>query len=69
MAPRGGLPGWAADLDWLLAEENMAKILEGKYLPRAKAVKTGATTKQTRRYDGPEEWTKRILAELNVKGA
>lgn len=59
--------GWTADLDWLLAEENMAKALEGKELPRPKAAKSGATTKQTRRYEGPEEWTERILAEVNIK--
>ena len=45
----------------------MAKALEGKELPRPKAAKSGATTKQTRRYEGPEEWTERILAEVNIK--
>ncbi len=59
--------GWTADLDWLLAEGNMAKVLEGKYLPRAKAAKAVATARQTRRYEGPEEWKNRILAELNIK--
>ena len=57
--------GWTADLDWLLNESNMAKVLEGKYLPKAKK-SAPATGERVPRYEGQDEWTGRILAELNI---
>lgn len=57
--------GWTADLDWLLNESNMAKVLEGKYLPKAKK-SVPATGERVPRHEGQDEWTERILAELNI---
>lgn len=57
--------GWTADLDWLLNESNMTKVLEGKYLPKAKKP-VSATGERVPRHEGQDEWTGRILAELNI---
>ena len=59
--------GWTADLDWLLNESNMAKVLEGKYLPKAKK-SVPTTVDRVPRHEGQDEWTGRILAELNIEG-
>ena len=59
--------GWTADLDWLLNESNMAKVLEGKYLPKSRK-SAPATGERVPRHEGQDEWTERILAELNIPG-
>lgn len=59
--------GWTADLDWLLVEENMAKVLEGKYLPKSRKP-APATGERVPRHEDQDDWTARILAELNISG-
>lgn len=59
--------GWTADLDWLLVEGNMAKVLEGKYLPKSRKP-APATGERVPRHEDQDDWTARILAELNIPG-
>lgn len=53
--------GWTADLDWLLSEGNMAKVLEGKYLPKP-------SRRESPRYADQAQWAEQIMAELNLEG-
>ena len=43
--------GWRADFDWLLDENNIVKVLEGKYGGSATPPKPSAPTKEERRYE------------------
>ena len=55
--------GWRADFDWLINENNMVKVLEGRYLNNEQQAGAAQTDKVTQKFSATASWYERKMQE------